>query len=88
MGWGSPSPPHRSAGRSGALDTRRHAFGGPGDWKGGKREAETEFESVSEEARGWKSREPRRGPDRMSFSFVFSFCFFFWRSGEKKIREP
>ena len=60
---------------SGALATGR----------GGKRgfEAEAEFESASEEAAGCRSREP--GPDRMFFSFVFSFCFFFLA---KQIREP
>ena len=34
---------------------------------------------------GWRSSEPRPGPDRMFFSFVFSFCCSIlvdWREGE------
>ena len=46
----------QGAGRSGAFDTRRHAFGGPGDWRVGEREAEAEFESASGEARGLEER--------------------------------
>ena len=46
----------QSAGRSGALDTGRHAFGGPGGWKGAKREAEAEFESPTGEAGGLEER--------------------------------
>lgn len=45
----------RSAGRSGALDARRHAFGGPGDLRGG-REAETEFEPASGRLGGLEER--------------------------------
>ena len=46
----------QSAGRSGALDTRRHAFGCPGDRRGGEREAEAEFESPTGEAGGLEER--------------------------------
>ena len=54
----------QSAGRSGALNTRRHAFGGY--WRGGERDAEVEFESASGEGR---SGEPGRELGRMLFSF-------------------
>ena len=62
----------QSAGRSSALYTGRHAFGGPGDWGGG-REAEAEFESASEEREGEAST---RGGQDVSFSFVFVFFVF------------
>ena len=46
----------QSAGRSGALDTRRHAFGDLGGRRGDEREAEVEFESALGEAGGLEER--------------------------------
>ena len=61
----------QSAGRSGALNTRRHAFGGPGDWSGGEREAEVEFEFAS----GGGAVSPGAGTGRTECSFPLSFPF-------------
>ena len=67
----SPSPAMRSAGRSGALNTGRRAFGGPGDWRWGERETNAEFESASEERKEVGGSNAGR-----TECFFFSFFFF------------
>ena len=47
---------------------------------------EEEFEPASEVAGRWRSHEPGREPDRIFFSFVFSFCFFLLADwGEERV---
>ena len=67
----------QSAGRSGALDTGRHAFGGLGNWRGGGGSGVR----VRVGGEGGCER-PRRGADRMfSFSFVL-FSLADWGEGD------
>ena len=76
----------QSAGRNSSLDTRRHAFGGPGDWRGGEREAEAGFESALEEREGVGG--PNAGRTEC-FSFLLFFVPFCFRwNGEKEKGEP
>ena len=69
------------AGCSGALDTGRQAFGGPGDWGG--REGGGTGVRVCVGGEGGSGR-PRRVTDRTS-PLVF-FCF--RRTGRRRLRSP
>ena len=80
IGVQAASTAMQSAGRSSALYTGRHAFGGRGDWGGGG-ETEAAFESASEEGgRGL-------GTGRAEWFFFFCFLSFLfsanWREGDQ-----
>ena len=73
----------QSAGRSDALDSGRHTFGGPGDRRGGKREAEAELESASEE----KEEVGAPGAGRTE-CFLSPLIYFLWRAGGRRLGSP
>ena len=73
----------QSAGRSGALDTGRHASGDPGDRRGCERKAEAKFESALEEM------EEVGGPSaRRTECFLLSLFHFLWRTGGRGLGRP
>ena len=52
MGWRPPLASRRVQGAAAPSTPEDTPSGGPGDWSWGESEAETEFESASEEAGG------------------------------------
>ena len=67
---------HAEYGAQRHLSTGRHAFGGPGDRKGGEREAKA-ISGPHQRRLGMEEQGARARAGQNVLSFVFSFCFFF-----------
>ena len=85
LGRRSPSPPRRVRGAAAPSTLEDTPSGAPAT--GGGREGGGS--GVRVRVRGWRSREPGRGPDRMFFSFVFFLLFVFsGRLGRRRSGSP